>query len=133
MAFSIYHLSFCHLFAITNKSTSCNWNIILKENSHPKSISEVTVVIKYLGWYIWFVWYTVFFFFYSHRNISWHFLTIVFSNSNVLTLVIPCYPFPLVNWFCISLSTLPTIPILFSYFASQLLWFFFCIYVANTN
>ena len=38
--------------------------------------------------------------------------------------MIPCYPFPLVNWFCISLSTLPTIPILFCYFASQLLCFF---------
>ena len=68
----IYHLSFCHLFAITNKSTSCNWNIILKENSHPKSISEVTVVIKY-PWLVHMI--CLIYCFFLFLQSSQHFLT----------------------------------------------------------
>ena len=57
----IYHLSFCHLFAITNKS-----------NSHPKSISEVTVVIKY-PWLVHMI--CLIYCFFLFLQSSQHFLT----------------------------------------------------------
>ena len=67
--------------------------------SSVKSISGVNVVGKctwLVGWYIWFVWCIVF------LSPHWlqHFLTslLVLSNSKYLIVLIPSYPFPVLNW-----------------------------------